>query len=81
MRLEAAGGSAFLLGVEDEEGFVGLSLHLNVRLEEDEQLGVVHLEQHTGDLANLPGKHSWVLLDEGIELLSKDLSLLLRRSR
>jgi len=70
----------FLLGtivlVEHGDGLGDLGVEGIGSLEEVEKLGVVHVKEHTGDLA---GKLGLPLLDADVEALSKELLLLLER--
>merc|ERR1719401_800459 len=58
--------------LQDMEGLLHLALELLLRLQENEELAVVHLQHHTGDLA---GELGLVLGDGGEELLADHLLL------
>jgi len=66
------------VGLQDGHGFFDLALQRVVVLQHVEQLGVVDLQQHAGDLAGEVGVHP---LDQWEESLSQHLLLLLWRSR
>jgi len=66
------------VGLQDGHGFFDLALQGVVVLQHVEQLGVVDLQQHAGDLAGEVWVHP---LDQWEESLSQHLLLLLWRSR
>lgn len=66
------------MDLEDGDGLLDLALEGLLVLQHVDQLGVVDLQEHAGDLAGQLGVHA---LDEGEEALAQHLLLLLWRSR